>query len=298
MSDDQVLKLALPKGRMADEVKTLLADAGISLQKSSRGYRPEISIPGVSVKLLKPQSIVEMLHVGRRDVGFAGADWVAELGADLVDVLDTGLNPVRVVAAAPEALLNTDASKGGDAGVGDLPKRSMVVATEYAGLTKRWIEMQGLDATVVRTFGATEVFPPEDADFVVDNTATGATLRANGLSIIDTVMRSSTHLYAHPAAMQDPKKKLMIDNLVALLKGVLAARGRVMLEVNVQPSALEAVIAVLPSMRQPTVSPLHGAAGYAVKAAVPHNALPELVPTIRRAGGTDVVVYRLSHLIP
>src|SRR5438477_7080076 len=116
-SDPSILRLALPKGRMQEGVFRLLGDAGIRVRDAGRGYRTELSLPGFETKLLKPQNIVEMLHLGSRDVGFAGADWVAELGGELVELLDTGLDPVRLVAAAPASLL---------AG-GGLPARRLVV---------------------------------------------------------------------------------------------------------------------------------------------------------------------------
>src|SRR6266581_2015833 len=234
-------RLGLPKGRMETGVLALLADAGIRVRPSARGYRPDVSLPGAEAKLLKPQNIVEMLALGSRDVGFAGADWVAELEADVVELLDTGLDPVQLVAAAPVALLES----------GQLPKRRLIVASEYERLTRGWIRAKGLCAEFVRSYGATEVFPPEDADVIVDNTATGATLEANGLAIVDVLMRSSTRLYANRAAFDDP------------------VRRRVMLEVNASAACLDAVVAVLPSMRQATVSRLFGDTGYAVKAAVP-----------------------------
>src|ERR1041385_8991988 len=99
------LRLGLPKGRMEQGVLTLLADAGIRVRRSARGYRPDVSLPGAEAKMLKPQNIVEMLALGSRDIGFAGVDWVAELEADVVELLDTGLDPVQLVAAAPVSLL-------------------------------------------------------------------------------------------------------------------------------------------------------------------------------------------------
>lgn len=285
---DGPLRLALPKGRMHDGVVTLLADAGIRLTASARSYRPHIGLPGCEVKVLKPQNIVEMLQAGSREVGFAGADWVAELDGDLVELLDTGLDPVRVVAAAPAALLEA----------GRLPRRRLVVASEYERLTRRWIAAQDLDATFLRTWGATEVFPPEDADLIVDNTATGSTLAANGLVEVAELMRSSTRLYAGPRALDLAAHREAIERLVLLLRSVLEARRRVMVEVNVAADRLEAVLAVLPCMRQPTISQLAGDGGYAVKAAVPRERLTELVPELKARGGADIVVTRLSQIVP
>lgn len=283
-----VLHVALPKGRMQEGVFALLKDAGVSISASARGYRPVLSLPDTEAKILKPQNIIEMLHIGSRDVGFAGADWVAELEADLVDLLDTRLDPVRLVAAAPEAILGAD---------GSLPTRPLVVASEYTRLTRGWIASRSLDATFVRSYGATEVFPPEDADCIVDNTATGSTLRANGLAIVDEVMRSSTRLYASRAAMDDGEKRARIEELVLVVRSVLDARQRVLIELNVDADRLDAVVDLLPCMREPTVASLHTGSGYAVRAAVPRRELAALIPKIKAAGGADVIVTPATHIV-
>ena len=289
MSTEPTIHLALPKGRMETGVFNLLAAAGIDLHVGQRGYRPMLSEPGFEVKLLKPQNIVEMLAVGTRDIGFAGADWVAEQQADLIELLDTGLDPVRIVAAAPESLLDEG---------GSLPARRLVVASEYERLTRSWITARNLDAAFVRSYGATEVFPPEDADVIVDNSATGETLAANGLAVVDELMTSSTRFYASQGAMADPDKKSAIDGLVLSLRSVLDARKRVMLELNVSLADLDAVIDALPAMREPTVATLHGGAGMAVKAAVPRRDLPRLIPRLRQLGATDIAVSKLEQIVP
>jgi len=287
-SSDTLVHLALPKGSMEKSVFQLLNDAGIQVRATSRGYRPELSIPGFEVKILRPPNIVEMLHMGSRDIGFAGADWVAELKADVVELLDTGLDPVKIVAAAPADLLVD----------GRLPKKPLIIASELGRLTGDWIKKNGLDARFVLTYGATEVFPPEDADCIVDITATGATLKANGLAIVDELMRSSTRLLANPRAMENPKKRESAETFAMLLKSVLEARNRVMLEVNVSVGNLESLISVLPSMREPTISPLHGNIGFAVKVAALKSILPSLIPEIKKRGGTDIIITALSQIVP
>lgn len=287
LPSESPLRLALPKGRMQEGVLSLLGEAGIRIRAGSRAYRPAVSLPGIDVKILKPQNVVGMLHAGLRDVGFAGADWVAELEADVVELLDTGLDPVRVVAAAPEAFLVD----------GRLPDRPLVVASELERLTRAWIRDRGLQATFVRSWGATEVFPPEDADCIVDLVQSGDTLRANGLAICDQLMTSSTRLFAHRGALEHPGKREAIDRLALLVRSVLEARRRVMVEVNVPADRLEAVIAVLPCMREPTMALLHGNAGYAVKAAVLRADLPRVIPEIKARGGTDIVVTALAQLV-
>jgi len=283
-----LLHLAVPKGRIEEGVVNLLADAGLHLRSGGRGYRPQLSVPGYEVKLLKPQNIVEMLAAGSRDIGFAGADWVAEKNAELVEILDTGLDPVRLIAAAPLALLED----------GRLPNRRLTVASEYERLSRRWIARRGLDATFVHSYGATEVFPPEDADVIVDNTATGETLSANGLAVVDELITSSTRLYAGPQVLDSPAKKAAIDGLVLSLRSVLEARRRVMVEFNVSAQYLERIIEILPRMREPTIAPLHGDGGMAVKAAVPRSELPALIPLLKEREATDIAVSRLEQIVP
>jgi len=287
-TDQGLIHLAVPKGRIEAGVSSLLSDAGIDLRAGPRGYRPVTSVEGFEVKLLKPQNIVEMLAAGSRDIGFAGADWVVEQGAELIELLDTGLDPVRVVAAAPESL-PVD---------GELPQRHLVVASELERIASRWIQERRLDATLVRSYGATEVFPPEDADVIVDISATGETLAANGLVVVDELMTSSTRLYASKNAVDSPGKKVAIDGLVLSLRSVLEARGRAMVELNVSPEDMEQVIEVLPSMREPTVATLYGAEGLSVKAAVPRSELPGLIPLLKTRGATDIVVSSLEQIVP
>jgi ATP phosphoribosyltransferase len=292
---DDRLRLALPKGRTQEAVLRLLADAGMPVSIGSRvDYRPQLRLPHVDAKLLKPQNIVGMLAAGSRDLGFAGNDWVVERlgdpdeGSPVVELLDTGLDPVRLVVAAPTGILER----------GALPRRPLRIASEYARLAERYIEARACGDTFVRTYGATEVFPPEDADAILDNTATGSTLRANGLQIVEEVLCSSTRLFAHRGALTDPERRRQIEDFVLLVRSVVEARLRVMLEANVSATFLDAVTELLPSMREATVSPLHGRNGYAVKAAVPRRVLAELVPALRAAGASDIVVTQIAQLAP
>lgn len=298
------LRLGLPKGRMQGEVSRLMEAAGLPVRVDERGYRPEVgpredlgqpegsaALPGafgLEAKLLKPQNILRMLDSGSRDLGFAGADWAAELSSGAVELLDTGLDPVHIVAAAPAALV-----PGGKLARG----RGYIVASEYEALSRAWIEAQGLEAGFIRSYGATEVFPPEDADIIVDNCASGSTLRANGLLVVGELMRSSTRLYASRQAMDDPLRRDAAESLALLLAGVLEARRRVMIEVNVDAGRLGALTAILPCLKAPTVSPLKDGQAFAVRVAAPRSRLAALIPEIRRAGGTGIVVSEISQLL-
>ena len=141
------------------------------------------------------------------------------------------------------------------------------------------------------------MFPPEDADCIIDNTATGSTLRANGLQIIDNVMTSSTRLYASKEAVADPDRKKVIDDFVLLIDAVLQARSRVMMDLNVQQKDLEAVVAALPSLRTPTISPLSNSDWVAVRSAIPRKELAAVIPKLKAAGASDIVTTTVEQLI-
>ncbi len=288
LQNENTLRFAIPKGRMYEGVSKLMGDAGISIRTSSRDYRPSVSLTGFDVKILKPRAIIEMLDLGARDLGFAGADWVAEDNADLVELLDTGLDRVRLVAAVPEQNDETEL----------LNRPGAIVASEYVNIARKWINKKGYNARLIRSYGATEVLPPEDADCIIDNTATGSTLDANNLRIIDELMVSTTRIYASKNAMKNPSKREQIERFVLLIQSVLEARKRVMLELNVSAADLEPVIDVLPCMRQPTVAPMHNSDGFAVKVAVLRDQLTEVIPLIKSRGGSDIIVSQPGQIVP
>ena len=178
-----------------------------------------------------------------------------------------------------------------------LKKQQIVVATEYEKIAQDWLDKKGYNHLIVRTYGATEVFPPDDADMIIDNTSTGRTLIENGLRIVDTITKSSTCMFASKAAMKDPFKKKKILELKMLFEAVLDARDRVILEMNVSKEDFETLVKGLPAMRSPTVSPLLGEDGFAVKIAVKRSEVPTLLPKLKSLGATDILEYDLRKVL-
>jgi ATP phosphoribosyltransferase len=273
---------------MQDGVFKLLEEGGMPVKLGAREYRP--TVQNFDVKLLKPQNIIEMICSGTRDVGFAGYDWVQNLGLQdaLVELLDTKMDPVSIVVAGKSRQLFQDALE---------KKTPIVVASEYEKLTLDWIKAKGLNATFVRSFGATECFPPEDADIIVDNTATGSTLKANGLEILDTIATSTTRLYCSKAAYENPAKRQALDDMVVLLNSVLLARKKALVEFNVEKQFLEPILTHLPCMRAPTVSQLHGDAGYSIRIAVDRDTISVLLPKLKSLGATDIMVTSPRQIV-
>ncbi|HON89894.1 MAG TPA: ATP phosphoribosyltransferase [Spirochaetia bacterium] len=280
------LRLLIPKGRILNSILELFRDSGIVLRATERGYRPLSSLQWLDVKIMKPQNIGELLELGSHDAGFTGYDWLQETHADVETVMDLGLDPVSIVSAIPEKFEPAT-----------LVQKELVVATEYINIAKAWLDTKGYRYRLLRTYGATEVFPPDDADMVIDNSSTGETLRENGLKVVDTILTSSTYFVSSKQAMENPDKRMYIDQLAMLFTAVLDARERVMLEMNISKAALSSLAGKLPCMRSPTIAPLYEQSGYAVKIAVKRNEVPQLIPLLKTMGATDIVEYELRKVI-
>ncbi len=283
---EQRLKIAIPKGSIYKGVKRLLLDAGIAFVANERVYRPCVNDPELEIKILRPQNIPELIEYGSHDAGFTGKDWVVESNARVSEVLDLNLDPVKIVSAIPESMkLET------------LRNKTVVVASEYERLTRKFMEGNGFKYKFLRTYGATEVFPPEDADMIVDNTATGNTLKEHKLRIFKVLMDSTTRFIASNEALKDKWKRNKIEELKMLFQAVLDARARVMLEMNVPKEKFKTIVKILPCMRAPTVAPLYGNKGFAVKVAVKKSECVKLIPRLKRLGATDILEYEFKKVV-
>ncbi|MCR5172982.1 MAG: ATP phosphoribosyltransferase [Treponema sp.] len=287
------LRILLAKGRIYESVYELLKDVGISLHLPERTYFPTTNQEDLAFQVVKPQITSALLAGEKADVGFSGKDWVYENGVQdqVEEIMDLGFDPVRIVAAIPETV---DFDK--------LLKNEVTIATEYQNLSKKWLSDKKVKGQIFRTWGTSEGFVQDNPDalahILIDNTATGSSLRANNLKIVDTLMESSTRMYASKAAMADPQKKQKILELKMLFQAVLNARSKVMLEMNVSKDKFDALVKGLPSMKSPTVSPLFGDDGYAVKIAVKKSEVPTLLPKLQQLGATDILEYELRKVMP
>ncbi len=281
------LKVLLPKGRIYENVSAMFGEAGIRITLPDRAYRPTVNQDDLEAKVMKPQNIGKLLELGAHDVGFTGVDWIQETGADVVEILDLGFDRVRIVAAVPNEIDDVK-----------LRSKRMIVATEYVAISEAWLKKEKINSLVVRTHGATEVFPPDDADMIIDNTSTGRTLQENGLRIVDTIMESSTRMFASKEALANPEKARKIGELKMLFEAVLAARNRVMLEMNVSKARFSDLVSGIPAMKSPTVAPLYGDDGYAIKIVVRKSEVPTLMPRLKQLGATDILEYELRKVMP
>lgn len=273
----------------------LFEAADLPVRRSSAvNYTASVDDPRIeSVRILRPQEIPTYVSDGLFDLGITGRDWVEETGADVVSLGElryskATTNPIRVVLAVPDDSPYRSAE--------DLPA-GVRVSTEYMGLTRRYFESRGVEADLRLSYGATEAKVPDIVDCVVDITETGSALRAAGLRIIDELLVSYTELVANVQAFEDPERRHAMEQVHTLLQGVLEARGKVLLKLNVMADRLDDVIGVLPAMKTPTVNELYGSAGYAVETVVPKNRINILIPALKDAGATDLIELPLSKIV-
>jgi ATP phosphoribosyltransferase len=263
------------------------------IRSSSVEYRATIDDPRVAeVRVLRPQEIPVYVAEGLFDVGVTGRDWIEETASDVVSLGELRYskatsNPIRLVVAV-----------AGDSAVQDTAelKDGVRVSTEYPELTKRYFAGKGIDADVRLSYGASEAKVPDIADCVVEITETGRALRAAGLRIIDTILSSYTEVIANPASYRDPAKRHAMGQLMTLLNGALEARGKVLLKLNVVDDQLDAVLAVLPSAKSPTVSQLAGG-GFAVESVVEKSTINLVIPALKDAGATDLLELPIAKIV-
>ncbi len=290
-----MLKLVLPKGSLEKATLELFAAADLQVNRSSTvDYKATVEDPRIeSVRILRPQEIPMYVAEGRFDLGITGRDWIEETASDVVSLGELQYSkatsrPIRmVVAVAGDSAIER---------VEDLPA-GVRVSTEYPEVTRRFFESRGVDADIRLSYGATEAKIPDIVDCIVEITETGRALRAAGLKVIDEILQSYTELVANPIAYADPAKQHAMHQLRTLLQGVLEARGKVLVKLNVGEADLDEVIALVPSMKAPTVSKLHGDGGYAVETVVAKAEINVLIPALKDAGASDIIELPLAKIV-
>lgn len=290
-----MLRLVLPKGSLERATFDLFEAADLTIRRSSAvDYRATIDDPRVGeVRILRPQEIPVYVAEGLFDIGITGRDWVTETSADVVSLGELAYskatsNPIQVVVAV-----------AGDSGVERVEdlKSGVRVTTEYPLLTRRYFEDKGIEADIRLSYGASEAKIPDIADVVVDITETGRALRAAGLRVIDTILVSYTEVIANRAAYDDVDKRHAMGQIMTLLNGALDARGKVLLKLNVSDEQYQAVLAIVPSMKSPTVSSLAGG-GYAIETVVAKREVNLLIPALKDAGATGILELPISKIVP
>lgn len=288
---EKILKLGIPSGSLQKATIKLFRKAGFHILDSERSYLPRIDDEQIRLVMLRAQEMGRYVGDGVLDAGITGFDWIMENSCDVVDVCElpyskSTTNPTRWVLAVPEESKAT------------APKdlRNGIIATELANVTKKYFADKNIDVKVEFSWGSTEV-KARLVDAIVELTETGASLRANNLRIIDTVIESTTRLIANKKSWQDKFKREKIENISILLNAAIEARNKVGLKLNVKKKDLDRVLKILPAEKSPTISGLADSDYVALEVIIDDKIERSLVPALKRAGASGIITYPLNKVI-
>jgi len=291
---ERILKLGLPKGSLEEATFKIFQKAGFKIGLSSeRSYFPSIDDSEIEPILLRAQEMSRYVQDGALDCGITGNDWILENRSDVIRITDlvyskVSMGKVRWVLAVPESSKMRS--------VKDLKNKR--IATELVNVTKDYLNKNKVKADVEFSWGATEVKVNAGlVDAIVDVTETGRSLKANKLMIIDTLCESTTQFIANKTARKDEWKKNKMEQIALLLKGAIAAEGKVGLKMNVREENVKKVIALLPALQKPTISGLAGSGWAAVETIIDENVVKVLIPALKKAGAEGIIEYPLNKLI-
>jgi ATP phosphoribosyltransferase len=286
------LKLGLPKGSLQESTFELMRRAGFNFYVNGRSYSLGSDDKEIEGILLRAQEMALYVQQGVLDAGLTGKDWIIENNADVKEVCElvyskTSLRPVQWVLAVPkDSPVKT---------VKDLQGKR--IATEAVNLTRKYLAKNGVEAEVEFSWGATEAKAPDLVDAIVELTETGSSLQANNLRIVDQILESTTRLIANKESYEEPEKRNKIETLAMLLRGAILAREKVGLKFNIPKARIEELQTFLPSMRQPTISPLLDPEWAALEIVVDESTVRKFIPELKNCGATDIIEYPLNKVI-
>ncbi|MCU0629770.1 MAG: ATP phosphoribosyltransferase [Methanoregulaceae archaeon] len=289
-----MINIALPKGSLEEQTLQLFKEADLEVRRTDRDYNPQINDERIGkVKILRPQEIPTYIEMGYFDMGISGLDWVCESGAKVKEIAKlnyskTGQGNVKIVVAVhrdePVSTVNEI-------------RPDSRVTTEYPEMTREFFGRLGIPVRLFPSYGASEAKVPDLMDVVVDLTETGTTLRKNGLKIIGQIMESYTVIIANREIFNDPVKRREMEEIVTLLMGVIEARNKVLLTMNVPAAMLETVVSTLPALKKPTVSRLHGIDFFSIETVVHKNLVNTLIPKLKASGAEDILEIPITKIV-
>lgn len=286
------MRLGIPSGSLRDATVALFEKAGFVISGSSRTYRPSINDAHIEVRLLRAQEMSRYVEDGYIDIGITGKDWIEENGSQ-----------IEVLCELPYSKATAQSTRWVLAVPEDSPIRSVKdlagkrIATEAVGLTRKFLERHGVEAHIEFSWGSTEVKVPDLVDAIVDITETGASLRANNLRIVETLMQSYPQVIANKQAAADPAKRAKMDQITTLLEAALHARDKVGLKMNIRSENLKNLLDSLPALRNPTVSHLTQEDWVAVETVIDESVVREIIPTLKKLGAEGIIEYPLNKIV-
>ena len=311
------VKFAIPKGSLEEATFKILEKSWTKVNRKSRTYRVFLDDPQITVKMLRPQEIPNLVSEGLYDVGITGEDWIGETKANVEPILDLEYGKIKLVIAIPDKYK----FKNLDTMIADYAKKKKIlrISSEYLTTASKFIKQlksykkfygskdpqiitpwvrlgTNKNVQIHLSFGATEAKPPDDVDAIMDVTETGTTLKQNQLKIVDKVLESNAFLVANKNSLKDKSKREKIFDIVTLMRGAVHGRKYLHIYLNVKEKNLKKLLKEVPSLKRPTVSPLSEKGWFGVNTVIQKSDFHKLVPKLRKIA-QGLVVHETRQIL-
>jgi len=292
--DETRLHIAIQKsGRLSELSRGLLRDAGLRIQNGKNELTARIENFPADLMFVRDDDIPTFVSDGVCEYGIVGENVLQEFALGEAEprfeiLARLGFGRCSLKLAAPV----------GVAYEGPQSLQGARIATSYPCLVQRFLSDHGVDATVVKMNGAVELAPRlQIGNFICDLVSTGATLEANGLRAVETVLDSEAVLIRTRKAIAQVKVD-QGDHLLSRIEGVLATRDSKYIMLNAPGEALKEITAILPGAEAPTILPLHGRPGhFAVHAVCQESVFWETLQRLKAAGASAILVLPIEKMM-
>jgi ATP phosphoribosyltransferase len=278
-----LIRIAVPnKGRMYKPTIELLKRAGFELKNfNERKLCADTTIGKVNIYFIRTDEIADYVNSRIADIGITGYDTVIEKQIFVEKLLDLSYGNCKVVLAGPK---------------GNALNDNITIATKFTNITKNYLRKKKISAKIIQSNGATEIKPSLGlADFIVDITSTGSTLKQNNLVVYDTILNSNAVLIANKKSMISKSNE--INEIVLAIKSVILAENKSYLMFNISKEILKKIIKQIPCMRAPTILNTGDDKIVSVQTVVPTNDVSKIITELKSSGTTDILVMDIKRVV-
>ena len=312
------INFVIPKGHLGEHTFGLLKDSGYTITRNPRGYRPVINDKDISLKILRPQEIPVFVDEGLHDLGITGLDWVLETESNVKILLTLDYANVKIIMAVSKSIASINS-------LSDLiqfhydKKQELSISTEYLNITRKalvknpvykklygdkdplivtpwWKTGENSKVKILLSFGATEAKPPEDADAIVEVIETGTSLEQNSLKVIEDLHDSTAVLIVNSDSLNDAEKREKIYDVLTLLRGVVDAKKKLHIFLNVFEDNLNPLFNSLPALKSPTISKLEKEGWFSINTIIDESLFLEIIPVLRKLA-QGLVVHKPRQVL-
>lgn len=278
-----MLKIAIPnKGRMQNPTLDLLKKAGYEAKNfNQRKLCIQTKNKEITLLLIRTEDIGSYVEKNIADLGITGFDLIIEKKNSVEKILDLNYGQCQIVLAG----LNKKKFSNG-----------VKIASKYKNITREYLKEKKIQAEIINSNGSTEINPKLGlADFIIDLTSTGSTLKMNDLEIYDVILKSNAVLIANKKSLIEKKKE--INDFKLAFESVILAENKSYIMFNITKETLERIIDQIPCMKSPTIVNTGDKKIVSVQTVVPTDDVTNTISKLREFGSTDMLVFDIKRVV-